>query len=120
MTSIASMDLETSVNYLQGVLRHPTSVKPEVYHVIKRIHTLMEENVDGASDAAYQLHTIARGIIMYQSSDIIMNVVSCPNMATLLFSDEVDLLSMCKAKICQAAFFREVWEWKAIGGMGRR
>ncbi|KAL7452512.1 hypothetical protein ACHAWC_004238 [Mediolabrus comicus] len=94
LTSIASMDLETSVNYLQGVLRHPASVKPEVYHVIKRIHTLMEENVDGASDAAYQLHTIARGIIMYQSSDIMMNVVSCPNMATLLFSDEVDLLSV--------------------------
>lgn len=94
MTSIASYDLGLCVKVLEGILRNPARVTPEVYHVIKRVHTLMEENVDGVSDAAYQLHTIARGIIMYQSSDIMMNVVSCPNMATLLFSDEVDLLSV--------------------------
>ena len=39
------------------MLPHGLSNTIELYDVMKRLRTLMDDDVDGVSDAAYQLHT---------------------------------------------------------------
>ena len=57
------------------MLPHGLSNTIELYDVMKRLRTLMDDDVDGVSDAAYQLHTMGRGII-FHSSNMMFNVVA--------------------------------------------
>ena len=88
-------DIDTCVSEIKSLLYqyHGLSNPPELYHVMKRLRTLMDDDVDGVSDAAFKLHSMARGLICYQSDKLMFNVVASPHMANLLLSDEEDLLS---------------------------
>jgi len=93
MEVIANYDLDTCITELMSCLRNEVSVNPRLYHIMKRLRTLFDEDGDGVGDAAYQLHSSARGLIFYPSDKLMMNVVASPHMTNLLFSDEEDLLS---------------------------
>ena len=43
-----------------------------VYPLMKRLRTLMDDDVEGVSDAAYRLHTLARGLIFNTSDKLMM------------------------------------------------
>ena len=93
LNAIANYDIE--ILYVSEIksLLYGLSNPPELYHAMKRLRTLMDDDVDGVSDSAFELHSMARGLICYQSDKIMMNVVASPHMANLLLSDEEDLLS---------------------------
>jgi len=94
LEAIAEYSVDECTADLQRYLKDSKAVAPEMYYVMKRLRALFDEDVDGVGDAAYLLHSTARGYLTFNPSmDIMMTVVASPHMANLLFSDEEDLLS---------------------------
>lgn len=86
-------DLDRCIAAIMACLQNTESIIPQLYYEIKRLRALFDADVEGVGDAAFRLHSMARGLIFYGDDKMMMQVVAVPRMANLFFSDEEDLLS---------------------------
>ena len=75
------------------MLLKPGGPYPGLYQLLKRLRELYDEKVDGYGDSACYVHSMARGVITYPNSAIVLPMVASPHIANYLFGDEEDLLN---------------------------
>ena len=89
--AIAELSLDRCKEAVEEWLRNRVG-GPETYYHLKRLRVLFDDDADGTGDAAFELHSLGRGLI-FNPSDHMLTVAASPGMAQLLFGDEEDLLN---------------------------